>query len=286
MPRKEEKKEEGMEMKWAELARSLSTDGLTMTVPVRTVVKEAEAAARFLEKNWATISDPATKVTQRGLESAGKRLPKTLATEIRELIPIIVAANYDYEVTVDPKSTTADSVARGREIVDEIAASLEWLFDDGVDDKNDADLAAIEAAHQDDPVTADAVALALEDYARLATPHVKELDGLGGFDPAILDEAKKVAETLRAAPVVLGFTPSPASHAAMGIRNRYLQLLQDRVDRIRKAARFVYRDDPAVAAGAMSTYAKRRNAIAKRLAARKTKHEGPNGAQPQEVAPQ
>lgn len=46
------------------------------------------------------------------------------------------------------------------------------------------------AAHADDPSTTDALALALDDYAALA--------GLGGFDAAMIAEARSIAQDLRA----------------------------------------------------------------------------------------
>ena len=269
------------EAKWAVLAEALPTDQYQVTVPIRAYVVEALAAADFLEANWATTFIPKTKAVARlGLETAGKKLSKSVAAEIRALVPIVTQANYDAERAADPKSPTAAAVARGRAIVEEITATLTWYFDDGVEDWKDAELAAIEAAHKDDPMTADAIALELEDFVRLATPHVKEITGLGGFDPKVLDEALVVAKTLRAAPLVPGFTTSPATRAALGTRNRYLQLLQERVDRVRKAARFVYRDQPgALPADVMGGYVARRKVLAKRSATRKA------NAQPKPVPP-
>jgi hypothetical protein len=232
------------------------------------VLGEAEDAARFFEKYWPSEIDPKTKkVTRLGLESLGHRLPKSTGEEIRALIPLAQQAHLALTRTVDRKSPTVEGMARGRAIVGDITAALEWLFDDGVEDRDDAELAAVEQAHHDDPQTADAMALALEDFAGLARTHVKKIDGVGGFDANVIDEAEELAKTLRAAQTVPGFTSTPESKAAMGKRNRYLQLLTERVDLVRKSARFVYRDHPEVARKVMSVYVQRRRANAKRRAA-------------------
>jgi hypothetical protein len=270
---------------WSVLAQSLPSDEVQLTVPIHAFLNEVDAVAKFFDANWATVRDPRTKaVVKLGLDSAGKQLPKTLSRDLRELSALLSESNFEYERASDPKSPTAEAISRGRAIVDEITATLAWHLDDGVEDKDDADLAAIEAAHKDDPPTADALALELEDFVRLARPHAKELAGLGGFDPATLDEGLAVAATLRSAPLVPGFTSSPKVRAAMGLRNRYFLLLQERVDHVRNAARFVYRDDPgAVPTNVSSGYAGRRKILAKRAAARKAKHA--KGAQPQTPAP-
>ncbi|XYH95850.1 hypothetical protein ACMHYB_50000 [Sorangium sp. So ce1128] len=85
-------------------------------------------------------------------------------------------------------------------MLDEITATLEWLFDDGVEDENDARLAKLGQADADDPATADALALALDDYAALGAPHREAMDGLGGLEAAMLDEARELAAALRAHP--------------------------------------------------------------------------------------
>ena len=82
---------------------------------------------------------------------------------------------------------------RGAFVLSEITSALEFLFDDGIENEDDAALAATKAAHADDPSTADALALALDDYAALAASHKKELEGLGGFDAALIGEAHAIA---------------------------------------------------------------------------------------------
>ncbi len=55
----------------------------------------------------------------------------------------------------------------------------------------------------------------------------------------------------------------------MATRNRYLQLLSQRLERVRRAARFVYRDDPAKTVEVASEYQRIRRITAKRAATKK-----------------
>jgi hypothetical protein len=82
--------------------------------------------------------------------------------------------------------TGADPIARGRFLLSELTAVLAFYFDDGVEDEKDAQLARVDAEHEDDPQTADALAAALDNYATLAVAHRKELDGLGGFEASYI----------------------------------------------------------------------------------------------------
>ena len=104
-------------------------------------------------------------------------------------------AQAQYFLTFDQKGNPME---RGYFLLGEITATLEYLLDDGIEDEKDAQLDKIDAAHAGDPESFDALAGALDDYAAFADGHRKEMDGLGGFDAAHLDEARTVAAELRA----------------------------------------------------------------------------------------
>ncbi len=254
---------------WAVLAAALPTDEFKLGVPIAVLLGEAVDVAGYFETHWSTMIDPATKKEKiRGLETAGAtRLPKTTGTELLELMGEVQHAQSAYLRTVDPHSPNADKMARGRFIVDEITATLEWIFNDGVEDEKDAQLASVESAHANDPFTADSMALALEDFSDLGKVYRKEITDVGGFDVALLDEARKLAAELRALPAS-PLATSTASKVALATRNRLLQLLQARIDLVRAAARFVYRQTPAAAKEALSFYEHKRRAQAKRAAAK------------------
>lgn len=206
----------------------------------------------------------ADKKTGRcGLADGG--LEASIADEIDVLIAETSAASQAYRLTVDPKADTT-KLERAHVLINEIGAVLDFYLDDGVADEDDTRLANVVAAHKDAPETADALALALEEYAALAEMHAKDIDGLGGFDAKLIAEAKKLATELRAAPSA---APSPASATALARRNRLLQLLDGRVRSVRAAARFVFRAQPELARGASSAYERKRRIVQKAAATRK-----------------
>jgi hypothetical protein len=250
---------------WTELSAQLPSDDFKFAAPLHVTLGEATDVANFFRRYWEARRE-GTRVIRPGLESAGEaRLPAATASEIESLIEEVQKAHNEYLRAA--QKGPPDMLSRARFVLDEIVSTLEWLFDDGVEDDNDAKLAAVETEHRNDPATTDALALALEDFAGLAEVHKGEMHGLGGFDVALLDEARKLATELRNRPVTPKLPPDGA-RAALAKRNRLLQLLQMRMNRVRAAARFVFRHSPAIVREATSAFARRRRAETRRAKAR------------------
>jgi hypothetical protein len=248
------------EKDWLGEARALPDDDLALTTPIHVVMGEAVDVATFHEKYWQA------KDGQPGLEQAGRGLPRETGDEILSLQRAAQKAISDYLMVV-PKASRGEVEMRARYVLSEITATLEWLFDDGVRDDNDERLAAVAQAHRDDPESADALASELEDYAALADKHRKEMKGLGGFEVAMIDEAKELARKLRQAPASPQ-APTEEARRALALRNRLLTLMAQRIARVRSAARFVFRNHPEVIRQATSAFERRRRAEARRRAAK------------------
>lgn len=149
-------------------------------------------------------------------------------------------------------------MGRGEFLLSEIKATLEYLFDDDVVDIDDARLERLAATHGT-PTTQDTLASALDDYAGFAALHRKRLDGVGGFQADLIDEAFAVAKALRersAERVVVA--PPDEQRQALGLRNRLMGMLYERIQNVRTAARFVFRNDPATVRKVTSSYQRER----------------------------
>jgi len=252
---------------WTAQAMALPSDQLGSHLPIHVLLGEAADVAGFAARYWEPAVDPATGAVLRpGLSSAGPNLPASIGGEILELARLAQDASTAYRLTVTP-STTAP-MDRAHYVLGELTSTLEWLFDDGVTDDNDARLAQLAEAHRDDGDSADAVAGALEDYAALAEPHAREMAGLGGFEVALIAEARTLAAALRAHPRAPGRPASEEAQRKRSLRDRFLILLDQRVARVRSAARFVFRAHPAIAREATSAYQRRRRAAERRAAAK------------------
>jgi hypothetical protein len=265
--------------RWEMEARALPSDEVRLTVPLHVLTGEAVDVSRFFVKYWATQRDPATRrVVRPGLDMAGgeKRLSAETGADILSLQDAVQQAQTAYLLTVDPKAER-DAMERAAFVLGELTSTLEWLFDDGVQNDDDVRLANLGAAHHDDPETPDALASALEDYAGLAALHRKEMDGLGGFDVALIDEAKELAKKLRGIPAAGPASADSASKQALDLRNRLATLLMRKIGTVRAATRFVFRHHPEIIREVTSTYERRRRAAARRNAAKKQAQQPANG---------
>lgn len=247
--------------KWRSAAMALESTNDVWPAPQYVMTTEATQLVAFAKRYWEPTKDAQGNQTLPGLVTT--RLRPEILTELTELVEAAQQAQSAQLMTLPP--VPGDELDRGRWLVGEIRAALEYHLDDGVTDTADAQLARIATAHRDDPNSIAALAAELADYAALAEPHRAVLDGLGGFSAASLDEAKAVVPALRARGAVE--MDRAASAAAVDLRNRILTLLADRVSEVRSAARFVFRNHPEIARLATSAYERRRRAAARRSAA-------------------
>ena len=100
-----------------------------------------------------------------------------------------------------------------------------------------------------------------------------EIDGLGGFDAALIDEANTIATKLRERPAVPVMEPEKV-RAARVLRNRVVTLLRDKMILVRSAAKFVFRKSPEIARESTSVYERRRRAAARRAKKQESKAGG------------
>src|SRR5690606_11873955 len=94
-----------------------------------------------------------------------------------------------------------------------------------------------------DTSTHDALALSLEGFAYYGNRFRDRLAELSEFDPAMLDEALVVANRLREqSGLKLSSDEREQQRVELDLRNRLITLLDVRMKRARRAARFIFRN--------------------------------------------
>jgi hypothetical protein len=257
--------------RWASEAQRLASGELHLAVPFHVLLGEATDVARFHKTYYATTPAQDGHPQRPGLDTVddeSRGLTAATGDDILSLREATQQAQTRYLLTASPGA--ASPMARGRYIVGEIAAVLGFLFDDGVSDERDAQLAAVQATHAETPDSTDALAAELDDYAALGEAYRSEIGGLGGFDPKLLDEANEVADALRERPATPAALTGEAARA-LDLRNRLAILLAAKMSAVRAAARFVFRHHPAIVREATSAYERRRRAAARRAALKQGK---------------
>src|SRR5262245_31389699 len=190
--------------RWSEAAWQLPTSDFQFHLPYPVLLGEALDLARFAKKYWKNTEDKNGR-ERLGLESAQPRRKGTdlqpvlnvhTADEIMALASEVENAQGEYLRSRSPGVSDED-VERAQFLLSEMSGALEYLFDDGVEDERDAQLARVVQTHKDDPASIDALAGELQDYAGLANEYRDELDGLGGFKTAYIDEGSELVRRLR-----------------------------------------------------------------------------------------
>lgn len=246
--------------RWQEEAMKVKSDeSPSLSLPFHVVLGEAIDVAKFFERYLD--EDKANALPSlRSVMNGKNRISTSTGEEILSLQRAIQEAQTRYLMVASPRSKAPD---RGRFLLDELDASLEFLFDDGVEDENDDRLRRVRAAHPD-TTAVDALASALDDYAGIAEHHREDLHGLGGFDASMIEEAREIAKGLRESPDTRG--ASEEAKRAIALRNNLIGLLNERIGAVRSAARYVFRGHPAIVREVMSAYERRRRAASKRRA--------------------
>ncbi len=250
--------------KWQSAAYALEAPVEHPGVPHHVLVGEAVDVARFCQFYWEAQTDDAGNVVRPGLVSAARdgAFHEGIAAEILELQDAVQGAQTQYRLAV--RAPADPPMGRSGFVLGELKDTLEFHFDDGKLDEDDARLERLADAHEQ-ALSQDAVAAALEDYAALAELHRDDIDGLGGFDAALIDEARRLAAALRerSATALTGEATS-ASQTALDLRNRLATLLFERMSAVRSAARFVFRNDPDTVRKVTSAYERQRRSASRR----------------------
>lgn len=218
---------------WRDRALAVPGEVLSSSVPLGVLLDEAAIAAAFFRRRWKATADHA------GLESAvNESFTADIGRELAELGSAVREADVAYRAI---PSRPPGAEAEARRSVRELVATLAWHLDGGDDARARGRLDALRAKYAKVGRSATALATALEDAARFAQAHRAAITGLGGFDPPRIDAAMELARTLRER------SGAPREHPeALALRNKLVALLRVRLAITRAAARFVFRDHPAI----------------------------------------
>ena len=219
-------------------------------MPLGVFLDEALGIARFVEARGKSVRKHG-ELVRRGLDLAGEpELAGPIAHDIRALVEEIHAAHSAYEASIT-KSRAPELLREGRACLADLRATAEWLATTSKKPDHREMLRNVREPHKFARAI-DAVALALEDFARL----VAELTGRGkpldGATPDALARAYRLAAALRHH-ASRSSARAPA-HDALQARNALIAKLMERVRRVRAAARYVWRNEPEVVRQVTSAY--------------------------------
>jgi hypothetical protein len=211
-------------------------------VSIESLLGEAARVALLYAAYWA----PRTAASGSNMPGFSTMAPASVlheqsGYELLELVTAIVKADADASRENEP--VAASPKTRAVQVLREIKTSLEFVFDDAEHTGADEQLAAL-AKKFSRPRSHQELAVALEAYAALGDEHRDALGRLPVFELVVLDEAWALAGALRSR---AGELRARKLDDALATRNQLLALLQDRLGRIRRTARLLFRDHPEIA---------------------------------------
>jgi hypothetical protein len=251
--------------KWSVLAVGVPEASFGAPAPV--IFGEAVDVAMLFNAYW----QPTTRTNGPPLPgfigvAARSAITENTGGEIYELQAAAGKLHAEYAKAV--QTPGGSPMVRAEFVLNEVRATLEFIFDDDEHTLVDDQLEKLASTHSA-PTSQDTMAVALEAYVSLAEDHREELTGIQGFDVAMLDEARALAGALRtrSGQALIGDVTTGIADL-LSERNRLVALLLDRVNRVRRAARYVFRDHPEVARKFTSAYQRsRRQSLRRRKAA-------------------
>lgn len=260
--------------KWTPVAER--SEPAQFGVPLQVLLGEAIEVAAMLEHYWQpTAADGKPGVGFAGITKFSQLTEKT-ASEIRELRAAIGLAHSHYLLSVE--TVESAPMERAAFVLGELRATLEFVFDDGKEDEADEQLARLQQAFPDSG-SHDAMALALEGYAELASAYRDRLAELQGFDLELMTEARVLATALRGRSAAMLTNPA-AQRQMLLLRNSLIGLLLERVRLVRRAAQYLFREQPEIQRRFTSAYERHQRAARRRAAkaAQEQAAEGGSGA--------
>ena len=241
---------------WEQEAFALEKDDiLRIGMPVETFFVEADRVALAFSKYWL----PVLKKKRPGLSLVESTLPRDTGDEVDSLVSITrpIQTNIMFEPmdTSDKKQL----IERASFLISEIGQACEYILDDDTIESTDGALAEAKKRMSDGNNFATLVQ-ALVDHSVIADGLRNRLAELGDFDLALIDEAKELVSKLSKTESRVGREASEE----IELRNRLCTLISIRVNKIRRAAKYVFRKHPKIVKKFTSDYRRKKRMEARR----------------------
>lgn len=228
-----------------------SGDDVPIGMPNAIFCKEAVGVACFAERYWELVDGLDACLAPHKRRLGGDPAP--------ELVYLADPCRQADAMLVQGSLASGDSFPmRAQKLLTEIRTACEVVVDDEVEDKKDVLIVALRKQHASKPTTVGDLTNALASYVTAARSLSPELSELAGFTMSSVEAAQGVVDHL------LGRGMASSTRTTRIRRNRLLVMIRNRVAKIRKVARFTFRNYPDILRETASAYSRERRRSAKR----------------------
>ncbi len=221
---------------WLEAAESQPPAKIAMPLP--SLLGEALDLAAHFDALWKPPESSAPGAWFVQIES--DKIYASLGKEIRELSHVIAAVQASRAIRIPTQSRAP--VERATRLLTEMRSTLMFVFDD----EQSRGRTQLDRLNREfgSAQSHDELALALETFAALLDEHRSEIERLSTFDFADCAHARATASALRQHSADKLAGPGTQRKDTTKLRNQLLTLLLLRMQNIRRAARYLFRDEP------------------------------------------
>ncbi len=237
---------------WSE--RALEAPALQLRMPLSVYLEEANELAQLMDRHLDPLSEQGRDYPGIGPVLDERTLTWDTPAEIRQIVSVVSslqARAHTQGALHHPPSLS--------QIRRERAAwmhALRYLFEQQNNEGGQAQLKVLRQSFK--AQSRQATSASLLDVLNLAEQHIEALKRLG-FDEGRLGYARHLPEQLNQTATAHQNARTVQSQQ-LDARNRLLSLLDERVQAVRRAFRFVFRDYPEVLESTQSRYARQRRA--------------------------
>ena len=218
--------------RWKDAAMALEADKVSKPRgSVRMLHRELVRAAEFVADNYEATKE------RPGFATVAFRVQKKMSSELRSLDEAITYQHSRALFGGSPSDEDREVIDEAREVIEELEGAVDFVLDDGVDEP--ADLAAAGAKRrrgQDESIPT--LTEGLQDLSVIGAELESRLTQIEGFDMKLVARAGRLADKLSKLDL-----PSAGS-ADIDLRNRLLELADQRLKTIRTAGTYVFRHHP------------------------------------------
>lgn len=223
-----------------------------LSIPLNIFLKESVALSGFIEKYWNTDSN------RPGLASASPVIDGSISTEIDALAAEISKLTAEAAKKIEAESRETGVSLKARQWLQELHHLLKWAHRYPPSGSAlSIDVPKLLREYRKKGKTAAALAGWIGQDLSLVRKYAQELSNVSGLTPEFLKEGERLMDALSS--VRRGrVSGSEAYQSCIKQRDALIQLLQDRITRVRTAVRFVFRNHPQIRKLAMSDFERRR----------------------------
>jgi hypothetical protein len=235
---------------WEDSAGAIS-EPQAPSVPLNALLEEGALAAHFVSRYWKEDGD------RPGMCQAGPEVRSQIGKEILSLCRAVQEAQTLYLRLSEEKVDTKQVAERGRFLLREFKHVAKWAFRVEGAELARKRLRSLRASYRKKPKKTAYLAAELRDYVVLLSEHQEFVEGIEGFDAALIEEVQKIAKQLH---TIRAGRPkkSKACGEILLLRRQLTHLLMERVRLVRTAARFVFRNHRGIVREITSSYERKR----------------------------